>query len=97
MTCDVIMWAQSDVREPNICVYRLEILHDCCTARTTHCGSGYDVTIATYLIRDLYAFPKWKMHCFLLQSLTDFLVHVLVLVLYNVHICSHSLNEQEEQ
>ena len=37
-------------------------------------------------------FLKWKMPYLLLRSLTDFLVLVLVL-----HICSHSLTEQQEQ
>ena len=38
-------------------------------------------------------FPKCKMPYLLLQSLIDF----LVLVLCNVHICLHPLNEQQEQ
>ena len=38
-------------------------------------------------------FPKWKMPHLLLKSLTDF----LVLLLWNVHIHSHPLNEQQEQ
>ena len=38
-------------------------------------------------------FLKWKLPYLLLQSLTDF----LVLVLCNVHIHSHPLNEQQEQ
>ena len=40
-------------------VYSIEILQNWCTARTTHCNSGSDVTIATYLLSDLYL-PKMK-------------------------------------
>ena len=71
-------------------VYRVEILQGWCTARTTHFDIGYDVTIASYLLPDLYL-PKMKL--FVAPELTDF----LVLVLCNVHIRSHPLNEQQEQ
>ena len=40
-------------------VYRVEILQGWCTARTAHCNNGYDVTIATYSLPDLY-FPEMK-------------------------------------
>ena len=40
-------------------VYRVKILQGWCTARTMRCDSGYDVTIATYLLPDLYL-PKMK-------------------------------------
>ena len=39
--------------------YRVEILQGWCAARTTHCDSGYDVTIATYSLPDLYN-PRMK-------------------------------------
>ena len=55
-------------------------------------NSGYDVTIATYSLLDL-SLPKRKLPFLLLQSLTD----LLVLVLCNVHIRSHPLNEQQKQ
>jgi len=62
---DATMRTQSDVKSQKIeylCkyyIYRVEISQVWCTARTTHCDSGYDVTIATYLLPDLY-FPKMK-------------------------------------
>ena len=40
-------------------VYRVDVLQGWCTARTTHCDSGYDVTMATSTIADLYL-PKTK-------------------------------------
>ena len=81
-TRDVTMWTQ---------VYRIEILQGWCAAKTTHCDSGYDVTIATYLLPDFYL--EWKIPYLLLQSLTDF----LMLVLCNLHIRSQALNEQQGQ
>ena len=40
-----------------------------CVTRTTHCDIGYDVTIARYLLQDLYCtFPKWKLPYLLLQN-----------------------------
>ena len=54
----------------NIFSNRVEILQGWCAARTTHCDSDYDVTIATYSLPDLY-FLKWKMPSLVLQSLTD--------------------------
>ena len=49
---------QKDVKSQNIeylCkYYRVEILQGRCAARTTHCDSGYDVTIATFLLPDFY-------------------------------------------
>ena len=50
MTCDVT----TD--------YRVEILQGWCTARTTHCGSGYDVTMAAYSLADVYQSEKWRRH-----------------------------------
>ena len=35
-------------------VYRVEISQGCGAVRTTHFDSGYDVTIATYSLPDLY-------------------------------------------
>ena len=40
-------------------VYKVEILQGLCAARTTLCDSGYDVTIATFSLPDLYL-PKMK-------------------------------------
>ena len=65
MTCHVTRLTQNDVKSQNMeymCKYsvqRVEILQGWCTARTTHCDSGYDVTIATYSLPDLYL-PKRK-------------------------------------
>ena len=64
-----------------------------CAARTTHCGSGYDVTIATYSLPDLYL-PKMKNALFVVPESNGLF---FVLVLCNVHIRSHPLNEQHEQ
>jgi len=46
-------------------VYRFEILRDWCATRTTHCNSGYDATIATYLLPDLFLpkMKKWLICC----------------------------------
>ena len=76
------MWTQ---------VYRIEILQGWSAAKTTHCDSGYEVTIETYLLPDFYL--EWKMPYLLLPSLTDF----FVLMLCNLHIRSQALNEQQEQ
>ena len=48
--------------------YRVEILQGLCAARTTHCDSGYDVTIATYSLADLYL-PKMKNALFVAPEL----------------------------
>ena len=40
-------------------VYRVEILQDWSTTRTTNCGSAYDVTTEIYSLLDLYL-PKMK-------------------------------------
>ena len=40
-------------------VQRVEIFKGWSTARTTYCDSGYDVTIATFSLADLYL-PKMK-------------------------------------
>ena len=69
-------------------VYRVAILQCWCAARTTHCDSGY-ASIATYSLPDLLL-PKIKLPYLLLQSLTDFLV---LIVLCIGHIRSHPLNE----
>ena len=53
--------------------------------------SGYDVTETTYSLPHFYL-PKMK-NALSFQSLTDF----LVLLLCNVHIRSHPLNEQQGQ
>ena len=37
-----------------ISVYKVEILQGRCSAKTTHCDSSYDGTIATYLLPDLH-------------------------------------------
>ena len=63
-----------------------------CAARTTHCDSGYDVTIGTYSLPHLYR-PQMKNAFLMLQSLT----HFLLLVLCDVRIRSHPLNEQQDQ
>ena len=71
-------------------VYRVEIFQSWCAARTTHCDSGYDVSIATCSLQDLYL-PKMKNTLFVSPE-----VDGLVFVLCNVHIRSHPLNEQQE-
>ena len=48
-------------------VYRVEILKGWCAARTTHFGSGYDVTIETYSLPDL---PKMKTALFVANRLS---------------------------
>ena len=73
-------------------VYRVEILLRWYAARTTHCDSGYDTTITTYSLPDLYL-PKVKNTLFVVPELT----HFLLLVLCNVHINSHPPNEQQDQ
>ena len=60
------------------------------TARTTHCGLGYDVTLVRC---QTSMFLKWKMPYLLLQSLTDF--HLLLL--WKVHNRSQPRNEKPEQ
>ena len=42
-----------------ISVHKVEILRGPCSARTTHCDSSYDGTIATYLLPDVY-FPQMQ-------------------------------------
>ena len=71
-------------------VSRVEILQSWCAPRTTHHNSGYDVSIATYLLPDLYLLKR-KNALFFLLSLTDFLVFVLS----NAHIRSHPRHEQQ--
>ena len=61
-----------------------------CVARTTHCDSGYEVTIATYSLPDLYL-PKMKNALFNAPEFNT------VSSACNVHICSHPLNEQQDQ
>ena len=60
-----------------------------CVARTTHCDSGYNITIARYSLPDFYL-PKMK-KCY--SRVIDF----LVLVLCNVNICSHPLNKHKSK
>ena len=59
-----------------------------------HCDSGYDVSDCHHsniLLSDLYLPQIKKMPYLLLQS------HFLVLVVCNVRIRLHPLNEQQEQ
>ena len=70
-------------------VYSVEVLQGFFTARSTHCDSGYSVPIATYSLPDLYLL-KMKNALFVAPE-SDF----FMLVLCNVHICSHPRNEQQ--
>ena len=70
--------------------HRVEILQDWSTTRTTHCDSGYDVTIATYSLADLYP-PKMKNALFVTPESNGLSCACAV------HICSHPLNEQHKQ
>jgi len=64
-----------------------------CVARTTHCDSGYDLTIATYSLPDLYL-PKMKNVLFVAPWSNRLSWGCAVSCAY---ICSHPLMEQQEQ
>ena len=53
------MWSKITKYGISVQIHRVEILQSWTATRTTHCDGGYDVTIATYLLADLYL-PKMK-------------------------------------
>jgi len=73
-------------------VHWVEILQGWSTTRTTHCDSGYDVTIATHSLADLYL-PKMKNAFFFPPESYRLSCACAVWC----HIGSHSLNEQHKQ
>ena len=73
-------------------VHRVEILQGWSTTRTTHCDSGYDVTIGTYSLADLYL-PNMKNALLVAPESNGLSCACAVWC----HICSHPLNGQQEQ
>jgi len=70
-----------------ILVSRVEILQSWCVPRTTHHDRGYDVTIATYSLPDLYLLKR-KNALFVFPESN-------VLSCVRAHIRSHPLHKQQ--
>ena len=86
MTCDIILWnICASAKSTKFC--RVDVLQE------LHIVIVVMMSSWQHTPYQISTFLKWKMCYLLLQSLT----HFLLLVLCNIHIRLHPLNEQQDQ